>query len=206
MAVVGRSLRRQEVARTTDVAGGALQWGAVHRFAAADVGQVKAAARHGDRLYFSSRKGVCRFDLGSGRCGSRALRRPRAPVNAAGRARSTLCMMRLLELLFSNSHTPPPAPPSAPNFRCDELPVLGASHPLVHAVAVARAPPAWRGSSGGGAAGEEAAVLWVCTGSGSGSICSLEDGSPLRKVILAGGNWFWTLTSMAPSTPTPHQE
>ena len=67
MAVVGRPLRRQEVARSTDVPPGALQWGGVHAFAAADVGQVKAAALAGDRVVFASRKGIWTIDVGNGR-------------------------------------------------------------------------------------------------------------------------------------------
>lgn len=72
MAVVGRPLRRAEAARSTDLASGALQWAHAHAFAAADVGAVKAAAAHGGRLFVSSRRGVCAFDTGDGRCGGGA--------------------------------------------------------------------------------------------------------------------------------------
>jgi hypothetical protein len=85
MAVVGRPLRRAGAARTTDVAPGVLQWGVAHSYAAADVGQVKAAALHGGRLFLASRKGIGAVATDDGRCGGGRAGRPDGARRGAAR-------------------------------------------------------------------------------------------------------------------------
>jgi hypothetical protein len=77
MEIAATAYRRQEPANNANVPAGAFNWATVYEYASPDTTGIKAACRHGDSLYTSSKRGVRRWSLHSGRWGGRAACRGR---------------------------------------------------------------------------------------------------------------------------------
>jgi hypothetical protein len=64
--ISSQPLRKPKAYVSTNVPDGAFSWAAVHQYGAADVGQLKAAALHGDTLLVSGRKGIAAVNCQTG--------------------------------------------------------------------------------------------------------------------------------------------